>query len=86
MQFNFMRAWALRIVKSKIVGEISSAEMILTNKSDIMITIICGYPESYDGCISMTIHERMPSGFKGKSEFNLNDMSLMSFDCKDLGE
>lgn len=72
------------ISRSKVIGNTSYTDMVLTNTNDFTITIIYGYPEEYDGCISLTIHERMPSGFKGKSEYNLNDMSLMSFDCKDL--
>jgi hypothetical protein len=81
---EFYEDMGFKIARSQIVGSVSYAEMILDNKSDFTIKIICGYPESHDGCISLTIHERMPSGFKGKSEYNLNDMSLMSFDCKDL--
>lgn len=81
---EFYEDMGFRIIKTEIMGGVTSTKMSLNNKNAFKLTIISGYPGSHDGCISLTIHERMPSGFKGKTEYNLNDMSIMSFDCKDI--
>jgi hypothetical protein len=83
---EFYEDMGFRIIKTEIMRGVTSTKMTLNNKNAFTLTIICGYPESHDGCISLTIHERMPSGYKGKTEYNLSDMSIMSFDCKDIEE